>query len=188
VALTRIITLVVLDARPAEHFVLDRPVAGDHVDAPAAAGDMIERRPEFRQVQWMPRAVQHMHGRDQHDLLGEPCQGRRRYEAVQRLAVEDAAIAALGQPLGQCEDQIEAEFLGPQRQGLVVVETPVGRPFKRRLRPAASLDRQEEAEENRLLERLRQGAFRKIGRSGEFWQADDRSGWVLNGHGWAPVC
>ncbi len=43
----QLVAPVVFDARPAEHFVLDRAVAGHDIDAPTAAGDVVECRPNL---------------------------------------------------------------------------------------------------------------------------------------------
>jgi hypothetical protein len=158
------IALVMVDARPAEHLMLDRTVAGHHVDPPAAAGDVVERGSEFGEMQWTPRPVEHMHRRDQQDAAGHCGERAHRDEGVECRAIEHAAIAALGQPLRQPEYEIEAEGFCPLRQHLVVIEGPGRRPRQGGRAPSARLDRQEETEQQRLGKGLGERAIRKVRR------------------------
>jgi hypothetical protein len=72
-------------------------------------------------------------------------------------------MAVLAEPLREPEHQIEAEVLGLAREARVVVEAPVGRARQRGHRPAAALDRQEQAEHQRLFECARQRAIGEFG-------------------------
>ncbi|MND83432.1 hypothetical protein D3C80_752960 [compost metagenome] len=78
-----IITLVMVDPLPAEHFVLNGAVAGDDIDAPAPLGDMIQRSAIFGEMQRMQRPVKHMDGGDQQNALRHRRHGTERDEAVE---------------------------------------------------------------------------------------------------------
>ena len=114
----------------------------------------------------MPRAEQHVDGRDQQDAVGDRAESRDRDEGIERvLAVfGNAAIAALAGPLGETEDEVEPQLFGSLGQGRVVVERPIRRARQQRRRPAAALHRQEEPEDQRLAENARKRAIGELGR------------------------
>jgi hypothetical protein len=68
-----------------------------HMDAPATSGDVVERRPELRQMQRMPWAAQD--GGNRQYALRHRGQRAHRDETVESLSVEDTAIAAFRKPL-----------------------------------------------------------------------------------------
>jgi hypothetical protein len=121
---------------------------------------------------------------DQVDARGDRGQRRGGHERVQRVAVEHAAIAALGQPLRQREHQVEAERLGLEHEVAVVLEAPVCRARQRGGTPAAGLDGQEQAEQERLLQGLRVGTVGELGRGREPVDADQFAGAMGEDHGW----
>ncbi len=172
-----------LDLVPAKHLVLHLAVAGDDIDAPAPARDMVQGRTPLGQVQRVQRAVEHMDGRDQHDAPGDRGQRGRGGKRIQRIPVEHPAIAALGQPLRQRKHQIESQVFRLQHQVLVVIKAPVGAARQGRGTPAARLDRQKQAQQNGLRKGLRQGAVRKIQRRGECLSISERIQGYCRVHG-----
>ena len=91
---------------------------------------------------------------NQHDPACDRRHGPKRDEAVQRLSVQDAAIAPLRQPLGQSERKVETQILGLPHQVGVVFEGPVRGAGQLGRAPSPGLDGQEQAEHQGLAEGL----------------------------------
>ena len=160
------ITLIMFDGCLPKTPVLAMPVAGHQVQAPTAFADVVQGGAELGQMQRMPRAVKYVQGGDQQDSLGHRRQCCLGDKGVQRLIVitNIATVAALAQPFGQGEHQIETQRFGAQGQLAVVVECPGGAARQSRRAPATRLHRQEQAQKQRLFEGTGQRAFREIQR------------------------
>ena len=116
---------IVLDRLQPEHAVFARLVAGDDVDAPASATDVVHGCAELCEMQRMP-CVKDVDGIDQHDRSGqrgERCIGDDRIDLV-LAKVHLAAVAAFAEPLREAEYQVEAECFGRRCTASDVVERP----------------------------------------------------------------
>ncbi|GCC49754.1 hypothetical protein chiPu_0033887, partial [Chiloscyllium punctatum] len=162
--------------------MLDGAVAGHDIDPPAPSRNMIQRGTVFGEMQGMDRPVEHVDRRDQHDPRRDSGKRSGRDERIERFARKDAAVAALRQPLRQREHEIEAELFGAEREIAIVVERPRRRARQGRRAPATSLDRQEQAKQQRLLQRFRQRTFRKLAGARKDWPANDVARLVHYGH------
>jgi hypothetical protein len=148
-----------LDLWVTEHFMLDGPVSGDDVDAPAPLGDMVQGRAVFGDVQRVQGAVEHVNGRHQNDAVGNR---RHRAEGDERIQRCLAVVTALGQPLGAAESQVETQGFGLLDDFGVVVEGPgVGR---RVAGQADVLHVEEHPQQQGLLQGLAQGAVGEVQR------------------------
>jgi hypothetical protein len=138
---------IVFNAVPAEHLMFDGAMPGDDVDAPAALGDVIERRAVLGQMQGMDRAIEDMDGRDQQDMAGDCGHGAEGDESVKR---RFSVIAAFRQPLRPAKGKLEAQIVGLAHHLGVVVERPRGCAGQRGTSDVLQIEK--DAEHQRLLE------------------------------------
>ncbi|MNU95474.1 hypothetical protein D3C71_854900 [compost metagenome] len=178
-----IVTLVMVDALPAEHFMLNGAVAGDDVDAPSSSSNVIQRRAIFGEMQRMQRPIKHMDGGDQQNALRDRRHGAERNEAVER---GFAIITTLGQPLRSAESNFETKLFRTLHQFDVVIEGPAV--AGRQAGEIDVLQIEEQAQHQRLLYRAAERAVLEIGRAFQFktFQLGTFGQWNSQRHVFSP--